>query len=166
MTKASFWRIGILLTFIAIVGSLSVSRPNVLADNGFMKQFMGPDLVSVLVVALTITFASVANIHLSISRMVVAAPNKEAAKRAADRVRAQINSNAWTIFWAFLVALAALFAYGATKVPEVQAAACAVCLTVILMNGLVMHDIYRAIFMLVANEPTTGGGNGGQDFSG
>ena len=164
LTRASIWRIGILFAFIAIVGALAVSRPSTLADNRFLKALMGPDLVAVLIVMLTITFASVANMHLSISRMVAAAPNRAAAAEAAGRVRGQLNSNAWTIFWAFLVALVALFLNGEFPTePTIQAITTAVCLVVILLNGLVMHDIYRSIFMLVANEPQAGDGLG-QDF--
>lgn len=164
LNKANLWRITSLMAFIAVIGSVSVSQPTWLSENAFLKQLMGPDLVSVLVVALTITFASVANIHLSIGRILASARNKAAARASAARVRAEINSNAWTIFWAFLVALFALFLYGATKSPHAQAAAIAICLTVILLNGLVMHDIYRSIFILVASEPQSGT-NDNQDYS-
>lgn len=156
VSRSLIWRVGILFAFIAIVGSASVSNPHLLAGNTFLIALMGPDLVSVLVVVLTITFASVANIHLSISRMVSAARNREAANAAANGVRKQINSNAWTIFWAFVAALIALFIYG--QFPDntmVRSFAVAACLTVIVLNGLVMHDIYRTIFILVTNDPLT-----------
>jgi hypothetical protein len=153
VTRANLWRIGILFAFIAIVGSLAVSRPDVLADNRFLNDFMGPDLIAVLVVVLTITFASVANVHLSISRLIARAPDRAAAENAADGARGEINSNAWAIFWALMVALIALFLNG--EFPDdklVDALTSAVCMTVVLLNGLVMHDIYRSIFMLVASE--------------
>ncbi|WP_454798559.1 hypothetical protein [Novosphingobium lindaniclasticum] len=151
--KRSFvWRIGILFAFIAIMGSLSVSRPSVLPKNDFVKAFMGPDLVSVLVVALTITFASVANIHLTISRMIGSASNKDAAEKAARKVRSEINSNAWTIFWAFGVALTCLFVYGAYPKDETIRSLCITgCSAIIILNGLVMHDLYRSIFILVSS---------------
>lgn len=164
-TRSSVWRIGTLFAFVAITGSLSASRPDILAGNEFLKQLMGPDLVSVLVVALTITFASVANVHLSISRIIAAAPKPEEAKEAAKPVRRQLNSNAWTIFWAFLIALIGLFLYGGTNNVMAQSFATSVCLTVVLLNGLVMHDIYRSVFILVANEEVGGAPNGGQDFT-
>jgi hypothetical protein len=165
MPQSSVWRIGTLFAFVAISGSLSAARPDILANNGFLRQLMGPDLVSVLVVALTITFASVANVHLSISRIIASAPKPEDAKVAARPVRAQLNSNAWTIFWAFLVALIGLFVYGATKNEMAQSFAMSVCLTVVLLNGLVMHDIYRSIFILVANEEAGKGQNVEQDYT-
>ena len=164
--RSLIWRVGILFAFIAIVGCVSVSRPDILAENEFLKAFMGPDMVSVLIVILTITFASVANIHLSISRMVGAAKDRARAARAANGVRSQINSNAWVIFWAFLVAMIALFVYGEFPKEEmVRSFATATCLTVLLLNGLVMHDLYRTIFILVTNDPFTPKADDGQDYT-
>lgn len=168
MTRANLWRIGILFAFIAIVGALAVSRPEALADNRFLDEFMGPDLIAVLVIVLTITFASVANVHLSISRMIARtpAPDKAAARGAATGARSEINSNAWTIFWALVVTLIALFLNGEfPKDKMVDAITTAVCMTVVLLNGLVMHDIYRSIFMLVASERAGTTNDEGQDYS-
>ncbi len=150
--RGNIWRVGILFAFIAITGSTAVVRPEALADNKFLNGLMGPDLVSVLVVVLTITFASVANVHLSISRLVAKASDRATANHAAEHARAELNSNAWSIFWAFLVALIALFVNG--EFPhdkEIDALTTAVCLTVVIFNGLVMHDLYRSIFLLASN---------------
>jgi hypothetical protein len=153
ITRTAIWRIGTLFAFVAIAGSLAVSRPAVLAENRFLNELMGPDLVAILVIVLTITFASVANVHLSISRLVARAKNKPGAERAAVSARDELNSNAWTIFWAFLFALVALFLNGEFPNDKtMDALTTAACMTVVLLNGLVMHDIYRSIFLLVANE--------------
>lgn len=167
MTRANLWRIGILFSFIAIVGALAVSQPQILADNRFLDEFMGPDLIAVLVIVLTITFASVANVHLSISRMIARTPesDKGAARGAAKGARREINSNAWTIFWALVATLIALFFNGEyPKDRLVDAITTAVCMTVVLLNGLVMHDIYRSIFMLVASERAGTADGEGQDY--
>ena len=151
ISSGNIWRVGILFAFIAITGVAAISLPAIFADNRFLNALMGPDLVAVLVVVLTITFASVANVHLSISRLVAKAHNRQAAEAAAGSARAELNSNAWSIFWAFLVALVALFFNGHFPADKVaDALTTAVCLTVILFNGLVMHDIYRSIFLLAA----------------
>lgn len=147
------WRIGLLCFFAAIVGSISVCEPAWLAKNGFLLNLMTHELLGLLVVILTITFASVANIHLAISRMVSRAANRSAAGAAANSVRREINSNAWTIFAAFLVALASLVLKGAFQDNDhVVAVAHAVGLTVIALNVLVLHDIYRSIFGLAAAD--------------
>lgn len=150
--RGNVWRVGILFAFIAIAGSTAVVRPVVLADNKFMHSLMGPDLVSVLVVVLTVTFASIANVHLSISRLVAKAQDQATATRVALLARDELNSNAWSLFWAFLVALIALFVNGEFPADKlIDALTTAVCLTVVLFNGLVMHDLYRSIFLLASN---------------
>jgi len=150
--SGNIWRIGILFSFIAIVGVTAIAMPPVLSDNRFLDALMGPDLVSVLVVVLSITFASVANVHLSISRVVARASNSAEAQAAAQAARAELNSNAWSIFWAFLVALSALFINGEfPKNKLIDSLTTAVCLTVVLFNGLVMHDLYRSIFHLASS---------------
>lgn len=149
------WRIGILFAFIAVIGAMTVCEPVWLARNKFLDALMSHELVALLVVILTITFASVANIHLAISRMVRQMPDPWAAANAAEGVRGEINSNAWTIFVAFLVALGALVIKGAwSEHVHAVAAAHAVGLTILLLNVLVLHDIYRSIFALAAaNAP-------------
>jgi hypothetical protein len=155
-SRSFIWRAGILFSFIALVASMSVSRPDLLTGNTFLSAIMGPDLVAVLVVVLTITFASVANIHLSVSRMIATAPDREKVQAASVRVRGQISSNAWLIFWAFLAALVALFIYGQfPKEAMVRSFSIGVCLTVVLLNGLVMHDLYRSIFILAMSAPAS-----------
>lgn len=152
ISRGNIWRVGILFAFIAIAGSTAISRPAVFADNKFLNALMGPDLVAVLVVVLTITFASVANVHLSISRLVAKAPDQRLAAQVAQGARDELNSNAWSIFWAFLVALVALFLNGEFPGDKViDALTTATCLAVILFNGLVMHDLYRSIFLLASS---------------
>lgn len=164
--KSSVWRIAILFAFVSIVGCLSIARPTTLSENKFLIGFMGPDLVSVLVVVVTITFASVANIHLSVSRMVASAPDKKAVQHFASVVRQEINSNAWCIFWALGVAIFALFIHGACAENSlIQAMMIAVCLTVVLLNGLVIHDIYRTIFLLATQVPTASAEPRASEFS-
>lgn len=143
------WRIGILCAFVAVVGAMTVCEPAWLAENTFLDALMSHELVALLVVILTITFASVANIHLAISRMVRQMPDPQAAAGAANGVRREINSNAWTIFVAFLGALGALVVKGAwNEQVHVVAASHAVGLTILLLNVLILHDIYRSIFAL------------------
>jgi hypothetical protein len=165
-SREGIWRIGTLFAFIAISGASAFYRPEILADNRFLDEFMGPDLIAVLIIVLTITFASVANVHLAITRMVSRAPDRVAADRVAGEARREINSNAWTIFWALMCALIALFFNGEfPKDKIVDALTTAACLTVVLLNGLVMHDIYQSIFMLVASERAGTKDGEGQDYS-
>ena len=158
-------RYGIFFSSVAIAGAVVISRPDWLAANTFVQAFVGPDLLSLLVVILTITFASVANIHLSLNRFQAsAAPSR---KQAIDDIRGEINDNAWLIFTAFIVCVVSLLAKGAFTDPVGIAATDAICLLVLLVNALVMHDLYHAIFALasagVAQPP--GAGNDGTNDS-
>jgi hypothetical protein len=151
------FRIGLLFAFVAIVGAMVVCQPTWLADNEFLKSVMTHELLGLLVVILTITFASVANIHLAITRMVSSAgQNRDAANESARGIRREINSNAWTIFAAFIVAVGSLLWKGAFPHNVfIVAASHAIGLIVIMVNVLILHDIYRAIFGLAGAD--TGG---------
>lgn len=143
------WRVGIFCAFVAVVGAMAVCEPAWLATNMFLDALMSHELLALLVVILTITFASVANIHLAISRMVQQAPDPAAANASADGARREINSNAWTIFLAFIAAVIVLLVKGwAQGNQHVVAFAHAVGLAILLLNVLVLHDIYRSIFGL------------------
>ena len=150
-------RYGIFFSSVAVAGAIVVARPDWLASNTFIQALVGPDLLSLLVVILTITFASVANIHLSLNRFLVNAPASR--RQAILDIRSEINSNAWMIFTAFVVCVIALLAKGAAAGNATGlAAADSVCLLVLLVNALGMHDLYHAIFALAsANAPTPNG---------
>lgn len=156
------WRIGILFAAIAILGSMVVCQPGWLASNEFLLTIMTHELVSILVVILTITLASVANIHLAITRMLGGVKgDKTAATNAANGVRREINTNAWTIFWAFVLAVAALVWKGAyPNNLHIVAAAHAIGLTILLVNVMILHDIYRATFGLARADMNGPGGVG------
>ena len=142
-------RYGIFFSSVALLGAIVISRPEWLAENKFLQSFIGPDLLSLLIVILTITFASVANIHLSLNRF--SAKASPASRQGIIEIRAEIDANAWLIFMAFVVGLIALLAKGAlSAIPLGLAATNAVCLLVLLVNLLVMHDLYHAIFALAS----------------
>lgn len=162
------FRVGILFAFIAVAGMAVVSRPHWLSDNTFLDTFISHEIIAVLVVILTITFASVANIHLSLNRLAEASPRR---KQQIGEIRKEINSEAWVIFWSFIVCVIALVTKGAADGnPYVVAASHAVGAVVLLLNLLVLHTIYRAIFALVAAESAVkrsnaNGEGGDQDYS-
>ena len=159
-------RYGIFFSSAAIGGAIVVSRPEWLSGNTFVQAFVGPDLLSLLVVILTITFASVANIHLSLNRFQASASPSQ--KQAIADIRGEINDNAWLIFSAFVVCVLSLLAKGAFTSPLGIAAADAICLLVLLVNALVMHDLYHAIFALASAgvaQPPGAGNDGKTDYT-
>lgn len=133
-----------------IVCALTIAAPSVLAANTFLNGFVTHEILALLAVVLTITLASVANVHLTITRIIrskFADENK--GRLAAAPARSEINSNAWALFWAFLVCVAVLVLKGAypTEVYLVSLMN-GLALLVLLFNLLVLHDIYQTVFDL------------------
>jgi hypothetical protein len=132
---------------------LTICQPHVLSDNTFLVGFVTHEIMAFLVVVLTITFASVANINLQITNMVRGLSNPEAQRRVeaqlASPLRSEVNSSAWLLFWAFVVCAVALVLKGAfsTNVYVVSGVH-AVGIVVTAINAVVLYDIHKTIFAL------------------
>ena len=61
----------ILVAFILFCSVSTVVKPEFLANNVFLVEFVNQELLALLAVILAITFASVANIHLALNRIVL-----------------------------------------------------------------------------------------------
>ena len=91
--------------------------------------------------------------HLSLNRLGKRVNATHA--RTINQIRDEINSNAWFLFWAFIVCIIALIAKGwAPENAHLVAAVHAITLIVLLINVLVMHTIYRSVFAMVSAENT------------
>lgn len=156
MKALKVWRIGLLSAAIAVLGSVVVAHPDWLSKNTLLATMMTHELISILVVILTVTLASVANIHLAITRMTMSSQgDRDVVRLVASEVRKEINDNAWTIFWSFVAAILVLIWKGAFPNNEFIVAAChAIGLIVVMLNVLVLHDLYRATFKLAAADPS------------
>jgi hypothetical protein len=144
------YRFGIFFVFAAVMLATVICKPQWLADNNFLKEFISSEIVAVLIVILTITFASVANIQFALNRIEYRL-GKEIKSKIVD-IRGELNSDAWIIFWGFIVCISALVLKGAFENIHVQALANAIALIVLLLNVLVMHAIYRSLFALIHAE--------------
>ena len=144
----------VLVAFILFCAVSTVSEPTFLAKNNFLQQFVNHEILALLAIILAITFASMANIHLALNRIVMRAFGRRTAlgQRSSEAVRREINSNAWWLFWAFIVCVISLIVKG--SMPDhvyIVSAMNGVALTVLLLNVLVFYDIYRAIFAIVGS---------------
>src|SRR5690606_20238008 len=118
------------------------------------NAFISHEAVAVLIVILTITLASVANIHLALSRInrnllrigVTATVEIRAARR-------ELNQNAWTLFWAFIACGGLLLIKGQwTSDLTILSFVHGGVLVIFAINLLALHDIYSAIYRLVTFE--------------
>lgn len=143
-----------LLGFGAVLASLVVCKPEWLSDNTFLKDFISFEILSLLAVILTVTLASVANIHLSINRIIIRhlSGNGEQA-RLAEEIKNEIKANAWTIFYSFFFAVLVLFVKGLNGSDNLVVSVCnAAMLWLLLLNLLCILDIYRVIYGIVDLE--------------
>jgi anaerobic C4-dicarboxylate transporter len=144
-----------------IVVGMTAFVPRILADNSFLAGYVTHEILSLLAVTMTITFASVANIHLSITRALQTAvtdPAKRAEleKKHGTPMRREINSSAWLLFWTFIVTFIAVLAKGQFHNNSyIVSLVHGVGIVATVINLLVIRDIYRTTFYMAA-EPLAG----------
>lgn len=143
-----------LIGFGFVLASMVICKPEWLTMNQFMRDFASFNFLSLLAVILTVTLASVANIHLAINRIISKhlLGNMDQIQ-IAESVKSEIKSNAWTIFISFFVAVFVLFVSGLNKNDQLVTAICnASLLWLLLLNLMCILDIYRVIYGLVDIE--------------
>ena len=156
-----FW-ILVVIVAVAVAATLSLFFPTLLADNEFLKGFINHEIMAFLVVIMTITFASVANIHLTVSRSqaAISDPAKRAKLEAdvAKPLRDETRSSAWLLFWGLVVCGVALLVKGwFPDVKQVVSFVHGIAIIVLVTYGVVTYDIYEAVFELVGLEASNGG---------
>ncbi|MEQ1549335.1 MAG: hypothetical protein ABL918_11925 [Chakrabartia sp.] len=137
-----------------IVAVLTATHPYLLAGNRFLNSFVSHEILAVLIVTLTITLASIGNIHLTISRLVRKFENLSQGELEATPARTELNSSAWSLFWAFGVCVCILLFKGGFPencyvVSFVNGAA----LIILSFNMMALYDIYTTVFDLVKEDP-------------
>lgn len=134
---------------------LTIVEPQPLAGNKFLDEFISHEIMAFLIVVLTITFASVANIHLAISRMQGSIKNVGAREQIetqfAGPLKQETRSSAYLLFWVFCVCATSLVIKG--QVPEnayVKSAVHSIGIMAVVINAVVLYDIYKTVFALVS----------------
>ncbi|QSB43435.1 hypothetical protein IDJ81_08470 [Tsuneonella flava] len=136
-----------------IVAVLTIAHPSVLAENSFLDAFISHEILALLIVILTITLASIGNIHLTLSRMVQRFENRAEGELAATPARNEINSSGWSLLYAFAVCTVILLVKGGTDSNAyAQSATNGAGLVILLFNMLVLKDIYDTVYDLVKSD--------------
>lgn len=141
--------LGLLSLFVL---SVSLFEPKLLADNSFLDDFIGSQILSLLAIILTITLASVANIHLALNRIIESKFKDDflLGYKGAEPVRKEINSNAWMLFWSFLICILLLLINGQFgKITYVQSFVYGICLIILVLNVCVLYEIYKSVYALI-----------------
>jgi hypothetical protein len=147
--------ITVVACMIAVSIAASIYSPSVFAKNDFLGHFITYELLGILAVILTVTLASIANIHLSLTRLVrMAFKNKAEGMRRANDVRREINQNGWTLVILFVVACVLLFVKGwpEQKNLYIMSLVNAFGITILFTYILVLCDTYQVIFAIVSVE--------------
>lgn len=145
-----------LIGMATVVAVLTIVHPTILAKNQFLDSFVSHEILALLIIILTITLASVGNIHLTISRLTARFNNKSEGELAATSARAELNSSAWSLLWSFVVCVSILLIKGSfTKIDHIVSIANGFALIILAFNMMVLHDIYTTIFDLVKQDTDT-----------
>lgn len=159
------WVVVTLAVFCCFVSTFS--EPKLLAENTFMIELTTHEIVSILVVFLTVTMASIANIHLSLSRL-----KSELSARGADvddeiaGARNELSSNAWTLFGLFCVLLILLLVKGGIEDTFWMSAIHGGVIIIIVLNLVILYDLYSSVYDLTSLDlpPIIHPGENGEDI--
>lgn len=142
--------------YIIFVSASTVARPRFLANNSFLDSLVTHELLAVLGVILTITLASIVNVHAEITRMVRRIYPDDIARGQlqAQDIRNELNSSAWYLIGSFLGAIVVLTMKAEMKEDVVwHSGLNGAGLGTLLLMVLIMYDIHRTIFALAASSP-------------
>lgn len=145
----------VLIGFLAVASAAAVCMPEIFTTNRFINGLLNHEILNIMAVILTVTLASVANIHLSLNRIIEKSfvGRIEDGKKAAAQVRSEINTNAWLLCYIFAFSCIVLFLIGGD--PEnanLKAFLAAIMLTALLAYILILYDIYAVVYKLAAAE--------------
>lgn len=151
----------ILISLLSLI-VLTAYDPRILSDNRFLTSIISHEILPILVVILTVTMASVANIHLAMGRMKssLLAKGVDISAEIAD-ARREVSENAWVLFGSFCICVIVLFIKGAIEDSEytyISICNSAVIL-VFVLNLVILYDIYGSIYALTSlDEPAVHNG--------
>jgi hypothetical protein len=158
------WLVFTAVTFASVI--TTCVNPKLLSENTFLTELVSHEILSMLVVLLTITMASVANIHLALGKL----KNSLLAKGVditpnIQRARGQLSRNAWSMFASFCVLLVVLLIKGHVTTEFWIAACHAAAIIIVSFNLLILYDIYISTFMLTSLDTSPHDGQRGEDGS-
>lgn len=143
-------KIVILVALAAVLAIACICQPNLLSQNTILNGLMNHEVLALMAVILTVTLASVANIHLAINRVVTKKfDNDPELKAAASEVKKELKDNSWYIFWGFLAALILIVAEGSIDSELATAIIYAGVIWILGLYLMCMYDVYQVAFGVV-----------------
>lgn len=144
----------IIVGFAFLLSCITVSREEWLSGNVILKDMINHEIIALFAVVVTVTLASVANIHLSLNRIVLGKfQGNQELKEKAKEVMKHLKENSWYIFYGFgLTFLAIIFKGANIDNNFIVASVHAFCLWMLMLYGICLLDIYKVVFGLVDLE--------------
>ncbi|MXP42532.1 hypothetical protein GRI75_12865 [Altererythrobacter soli] len=126
---------------------VSLRHPDLLSDrNTFLKSLVGPDLLAVLGIMVTIALGSAANIHFELNKLEERAKSKGSFPKA----RRALHRSAYSLILLFVAAVVLLVVKGDLSASQSaqQSLVNGGALLIVLFNALVLFDITRMAFVM------------------
>ena len=92
------------IALTAVFICFAISAPDVLPSNDFLEKFLGPDILNIMAVIMTIAIASIATIHIWFNEL----ENKHG-KKVFGHARNEINQDASSLIGFFILETVVLF---------------------------------------------------------
>lgn len=144
MTKA-LTRVAMLIA-IAAWSYIVLKSPAMLSDsNTFLKSLVGPDLLAVLGIMVTITLGSAASIHFELNKL----EERQGSPGKFPKARKALHRSVYSLLFLFVSAVALLVTKGGLPPRDTigQALVNGGALLIVLFNALVLFDITRMAFV-------------------
>jgi len=126
--------------------------PTFLTENSFLEKLASPEILSILIVVLTVTLASAANIHLALGRIEKLYLRKgRDVKNQIAEARRELSVNVWHLFGSFCAMLICLLIKGYARNVHVLAGCNSAAIIVITMNLAILYDIYASLYLLASS---------------
>ena len=135
----------LLIAALTVVVVCTVMRPDLLSDhNEFLAHFVNQELLALLVIIMTITLASAANLHLEFNKI-----EERYKKRGLTKTRHGVRQGAYFLIWLVsfsivIVVLKPILADGAALQSAFNGAA----LVVLLWNVLILVELTQLAFSI------------------
>lgn len=144
----------IAIVLLGVLLALAICKPEILVENRFLAAFISQEVLALMAIILTVTLAAVANIIVTINRLVrsVESPS-EGLKVAAEEAKLQVKRSAWLIFYGFVCAAIVLFIKGFPNISDDGVAMCnALIVWLLSLYCLALFEIYSVLFEATERE--------------
>lgn len=93
----------LIIVLAGVMTCISITLPSLIPSNQFLEHFIGPDMLNIMAVIMTIAIASIATIHIWFNEL-----ESKCGKKVFGKARREINHDAEVLIWLFVIELIVL----------------------------------------------------------